>query len=268
MGKPYVSPSQIDTYEKCGQIYLHRKIEGLKMPAPGHFIVGTNTHKTSEQSLMNAKVKGVLFTDSEICDSARTNFDITEQEENEKSDGIIYSDDMPRGACIDQSIALSLCYNNEVAPAVKPIAIEEPFLINTGDYPYDIMGSIDIVEKGHDRDIKTVGSIMPVIERNVQGITYTLGHEIKYKEKAGFSFDCIKKNKVPKSVILTAQYDDADRQQLFDRIEIMANGLQAGIFIPAPTNSWYCSEKWCGYFGICKFGKKQSVSVPVGEIEF
>ncbi len=269
MSKPHVSPSSLTTYCQCGMRYYFRKIEGLRIKAPGHFVVGDNVHDAGEQSLQNMINNGALFGDEQLADFARTNFDKAEEKNLEYSDGIIYDDEMTRGKCIDQSIALAACYNSEIAPTLKPAFIEKPFVINTGEYPYDLMGFIDIETlDAHIQDIKTVKTIMPVIERNIQGISYCLNYKVEHKDDIiqidpTFSLGCIKKNIKPKAVVLSGQYNDDDYEQLYARIDMFAKGLAAGVFVPAPPDWWGCSEKWCGYYTYCPYGKKQRVQVAM-----
>lgn len=49
---------------------------------------------------------------------------------------------------------------------------------------------------------------------------------------------------------------NADREWLFDAINQVHKAIQSGVAMPAPEGSWYCSQKWCGYWDQCK-GKKK-----------
>jgi hypothetical protein len=40
---------------------------------------------------------------------------------------------------------------------------------------------------------------------------------------------------------------------LIHKIQIFLKGLKAGIFLPAESGSWACSEKFCGYWSTCKY---------------
>lgn len=40
--------------------------------------------------------------------------------------------------------------------------------------------------------------------------------------------------------------------KFYDLVTRVARGIQAGVFLPAPDGAWWCSEKWCQFWRVCK----------------
>lgn len=38
---------------------------------------------------------------------------------------------------------------------------------------------------------------------------------------------------------------------------------KAGAFPPTGRGSWKCSERWCGYFDICEYGRRSRTAIPI-----
>jgi hypothetical protein len=50
--------------------------------------------------------------------------------------------------------------------------------------------------------------------------------------------------------------DDADFEALVNRINTATRSVEAGVFLPASADSWFCSAKWCGYHSTCPFVRR------------
>lgn len=57
-----------------------------------------------------------------------------------------------------------------------------------------------------------------------------------------------------------------DVQMFLNRFANAVQAYRSGVFVPAKSDWWGCSEKWCGYFSICPYAKRPA-SVLVPEIK-
>ena len=41
------------------------------------------------------------------------------------------------------------------------------------------------------------------------------------------------------------------------RMQQTYNGIKAGVFPPTDPSNWWCSKKWCGYWGECPYADRR-----------
>lgn len=57
-----------------------------------------------------------------------------------------------------------------------------------------------------------------------------------------------------------------DIQTFLNRVVQAVHAIHEGVFTPANATAWQCSEKWCGFWGICPYASRpKSVLVKIGE---
>lgn len=164
------------------------------------------------------------------------------------------------GSAVDQTIALALLHYDNLAPIIKPVAVEEKFVIEMPNYPYDLAGKKDIREADGLRDTKTKAVSPPDdAARSLQMAMYSMAEIVA---KRGLPkkvyLDFLIKTKSPKIVIREAMPDDSWIQLLMRRIEKMVKIIQSvkegtGQFTPADPDHWCCSKKYCGYATSCPY---------------
>jgi hypothetical protein len=166
------------------------------------------------------------------------------------------------GAAIDQTVALATLHHDNLAPELKPVAVEEPFVIELKGYPFDLTGQIDIREEGVIRDTKTcAGSgVTKDPEHSFQMAIYATAHRIlhtRYPDKV--VLDHLVKNKTPRLDSREGVIDEAQAKPALHRVHHAIRIIESvkegkGQFTPAdPTHPWACTQRYCGYARSCPF---------------
>lgn len=263
--RPHLSVSQLGMLAKCGAMYEHRYVRGIKTPPRVASLIGTGTHGGIEMDL-GTKLKTGALAETEAVEA--TVADIVR--EGWTSDLVINDEEIATvGAATDQAVSLATLHHAEVAPAIEPVALEEGFtLLLPGTH--DLVGYIDIREAGRIRDTKTTGKSPPANAAAVsdQLTAYHLAAKVAGHPVAGVQLDHLVKTKRPKVVSLPSTRTNDDHARFLLRVEAAERVIAGGAFYPCARDSWTCCAKWCGYWEtVCPHGSRNAVSVamPAGD---
>lgn len=252
-----LSPSKINTFERCQLQYKFRYLDNLRKPPGVAAAIGTATHKAIEGNLRTKLETGALMPLEAVQQTARDTM------ENEWAGGVQLDPEEPadKGAAVDQAVALATLHHKEVAPEVQPVAIERPFGIDVGG-GVTLTGHIDVQEANAITDNKTIGKTPSAIKGDHlnQVTLYAVGALVNDgKLPASVRVDYLVKTKTPKAVRLAEPMTREIAQGALDRLSLTARvikrAMETGDFLPAPADGWACSERWCGYWHDCPFGK-------------
>jgi hypothetical protein len=180
---------------------------------------------------------------------------------DELARGTDWREDAP-GKQKDVGASLVEAHHREIAPLVRPAAVQETITVET-DAGYDLGGTIDVVERS-DVIVDTKTSRLAYAEdapkRALQPALYDFLFEAtRGRPSRGFRYDVLVKptTRTPaRTQQVSARIDHGDRGWLFGTIGQVHKAIQAGVAMPAPEGSWYCSREWCGYWDLCK-GKRK-----------
>lgn len=278
-GKPQLHVSMIEMLFRCGEQFKRRygHLFGLWpkeeiIPPSIALATGISVHKTIDANL-NHKMEsdnGDLLPRDQIRDMARDEF------ENVWTGGMMLTDEEAvdvkavHGKAVDQTIALSVLHHEELAPAIKPVAVEEKFVVILPKYPYDLAGTIDIREATGLRDTKT-SKRAPSGDaaRTLQGAMYCMAHEVNRmgcepEDEVGklpdwWTIDFLVKS----NESAVTHYFKPDRPWIdlvqarivraTEFIEAVKEGKAAFLPADADAMNWRCSKKFCGYATTCEF---------------
>ncbi len=158
-------------------------------------------------------------------------------------------------AGIDEAVSLARLYREEVAPAIKPMLVEKRIEISVPELVPTISGTVDLVDTaGRLIDIKTAAKAWPAAraEQSPQATIYHKLVEIMTgAAPTEIRFDVLIKGAKPRYQPLITSRTETDFRAVVSRLQIMMRMIVAGIFPPAPTGSWVCAPRYCGYFYTC-----------------
>lgn len=266
--KSAIHHSMLSMLSKCGEMARFRYVEGRRSPPGVAMIVGTAVHKAAELDLVRKMETGAGAPREEVMQAAAESLDTTWSTEEPMLD----DEERSRGASTvkaeakDQAVSLSALHSDELTPKIQPIAIERRMRLVLDGYPYDIEGTIDVEEADTIRDRKTAAKSPTGNEANgnPQLDLYSMMREvIDGKPVKHVALDYLVKLKTPKAVVVRAPAPTSHEATL-RRIEAAVKVMETGAFYPVdPTgpSGWVCSEKWCGYFDICAFGRARKRSI-------
>jgi len=258
--------SHVGAYLRCPEQYRRIYIEGERRPPGVALIVGSGTHESIEGNMLSKKDKGVLLPDDTVADLAR---DSVNRRWGEK--GVELNDDEKaqgeanvKGEAVDMAVSLSLVHHKELAPEIEPAYVERPWVLELPGHPFYLAGRIDLQEKaqkgkkvGRLRDTKT-SKRSPTKTQTDDADQYTM-YALAAKVLDGaipeLCVDYLVKTKTPKAVTQHSTRDEADLQVLLRRVQVIAEAIETGVFVPCDRSSWVCNPKWCGFFDSCPYAK-------------
>jgi RecB family exonuclease len=268
--KPHLSPHQIETYERCGLQWSFRYNEGIKSPPGVKAIKGRATHKSVEANLQSVITHKASLNASQVADIA------AEAIEDEWNKQEVWLDPEERklsnparikGAAKDSAVKLAGLHYTKVAPGIDPVAVEERFELELGDSPVNLVGVIDIREPDCIRDTKTRSKSLSDGEaaKSIQLTAYAM--KVRAFGLQPFPIR-VRLDALVETKAGNVSYDhdiaektEHDARRLLRRIDAVWTAIQKGVFLPAPEDSWACSEKFCGYWQMCPYGAKGRVRV-------
>lgn len=230
-------------------------------------VTGIAVHKSVEDNLRCKMETGRLQPREQVADTARDAF------MGEFATGMLFTEEEAKDAKqvvangVAQTIALAALHHENLAPTLKPLAVEEKFVIALKGYPYDLSGKIDLREKRAISDVKTLGQSPPEnAAKSLQMCMYSLAEVVRTKTETEpgklpekVQLQCLIKTKTPKIVIREAIPDKTWINPLMRRIERFTEVVQSvkegrSQFMPvSTTHPWACTEKYCGYARSCQF---------------
>jgi len=254
---PHLSASQLDTFRRCPQQWYYSYVEGLKIPPGIALLVGSGVHKGAEVDLKTKIVTGQDEPLDVVLDAA-----VTEYDSRMRKEGLFLTrDEMAAkaqtiGAGKDETVALASLWHEESAPEILPAMVEERMSIDAPGLAVPLFGIIDLYEQdGVLRDLKTAKSQWRQDKADTE-TQPTLYRELIMARTGEYprmvAYDILVKTKKPKRQQLATERTQADFDVLVGRAQLMLRQIKAGIFPPADPGQWWCSPKFCGYYGFCK----------------
>jgi hypothetical protein len=250
-----IHQSSLNTALRCGEQFRRRYIEGHIIPPGIAAGRGTGVHKANEINLKQKVVTKKDLPVSDLQDAARDGFKyafrngvyLPKEEEAEKNKLL--------NEGLNDCLRLTKLYRNEVAPQVQPIAIEEPFSIDVG-LPLLLDGRIDYQEDKTVHDLKSTGKSWSKdqIQKEIQPVFYSFVHEHERGVRPRFIYHILvalkTQEKLQEQEIIPT---DNHYRALFAKLQMFCKMIQTGTFLPANPSSWWCTEKWCGYWHTCPY---------------
>ncbi len=238
--KAYLSFTQIDMYIRCPQQYQFRYIEGRKEP-PAIALVEGGAHHTALETNHNHKLEHTSsLTNSDLVDCFVAAFDERQKE-------IANWDGMTRDTIIGRGEKMLVNYNEQVAPKVVPVAVEEKVGLEVAGIP--VLEYIDVRTARRFLDFKTCNKHRSQndVDGSLQMMLYALG----VRKSEGMIVELNKKS--TQTRVHLAKYPPGLVGYHVARIvSRVAAAISHGDFPPTAPNHWACSEKWCGFFHSCR----------------
>lgn len=262
--KPYISQSQLTTYEKCGEIFRRRYIEKEKIPPGIAMLRGTGVHHGAKYNFQQKIESRKDLPVKDIVDVAVASLEF----EMGKSGVILTTDEEGRGKSIvvaetkDSVAALAAVYSVEMAPEYQPVIVEERQRIILPTSTHDLLAIMDLADdKDRVVDIKCTSKKKTLNDAHTdEQLTFyalafyaktgKLPSEVRFEN---FVDRTLKSGRKTERNLLISTRTADDCQSIISRINAMIIGLRKGVFIPAHSGSWWCSERFCGYARTCPY---------------
>lgn len=250
-----IHQSTLNMAFRCGEQFRRRYIEDEIIPPGIAAGRGTGVHKANEVNLKQKITSKVDLPVSDLKDAARDGYihsfrnGVYLAKEDKSSKDKLLNDGL------NDTIRLTELYRKEVAPDIQPLEVERPFEIDVG-LPLLLAGRIDMEEDFKVDDLKTAGMSWPEgrIDKEIQPIFYSYAHEKETGIRPEFIYHILValKTKTKRQVQKITATDNHYRA-LFAKLKMFCQMLDTGTFLPANPSSWWCTEKWCGYYSTCPY---------------
>ena len=260
--KGYLSNSQIAQYMKCGEAYRYRYLLADLPPPSGFIIQGQSVHRAAEAlhlSMLNEhppiQLDAMLQVFSDAHDTGIVNAEIDPETEVSKGHlkdvGAMLTSkyhQVATGAGQDDKTGLQL-------PKVNPVAVEKTYLVNVTPAesdPIPFMAIIDLEEELTVADLKCKKTAVSQqdIDNSLQLSLYA-----HITGKACVRFDQLIRptKKLDARFIRTQSIKySADIRHALDIVREVAEDICAGRFRKTSPDNWWCSKRWCAYWGSCR----------------
>ena len=145
-----------------------------------------------------------------------------------------------------------------MSPRIQPVLVEQKFSVILDDI--ELIGYWDLIDaKSFIRDNKSKGKTPSEdeVNKDLQFSTYAYGFRKTFgKKEKGIAMDCAIKTKIPRAITIHTTRNDKDMEDIEKIAKGVTLAIKTGIFYPK-RDSWVCSERWCGFWGLCRgCGKK------------
>ena len=245
----HLSYSSISSYLLCGRSWRFKYIDKVPtLPTPS-LILGSAVHDTIEKFVVEPGQSATELFEKSWAATLEKNPGINWQEQTEekiKEDGLR----LLKAPAVLQGLGKVRPKCDSEGPM-----IERKVTLQVPNVPVPIIGFIDIVlENGTPADFKTAARkwTEDQAQKSLQSLFYLAalqqaGEQVNWK----FEHLIFVKTKEPQFQRLEHSHKPTELFFLFDIIESVWRGIEAGVFIPV-TDGWKCSPQYCDYWNICK----------------
>lgn len=249
-----VSNSMLGLWFRCGMAFQFRYLEGLIIPPGIAARRGSAFHKACDE---NHKQKIDSYQDlplDHLQDVTRDSYMNLIRDEGifiPKDDQSAKDRLLNEG--LNDAILATKTYREKIASQIQPVETEK-YYINDIGLNLPICGIIDVIDSEQvEHDFKTAnkrkGSAF--FSSAMQPTFYILLRYLRENVMPRFKYHVITVKGELQEEETTRGKQDFNRLILY--IQLFLRSLKRGIYKPAEPGHWMCSEKWCGYYGICKY---------------
>lgn len=270
-----VSQTRLQMFQRCGEQYRRRYVEGERMPPGVSLIVGSAVDRSVNANLQEKIDTGSLKPLAEVRDIAR------DETARGWLFGVALSDDevtkgvkLVRGESIDKSVRLSGMHAEKVAPKLQPTHVQRGLAVELerlGE-PVSLVTIIDVQEgRKSIRDTKTTGkrpeanAAHKSLQLTIESLAVKV-HDGEAPERLFLDYLVDTKSGGP-DIRETAR-GVGDYAALLPRIDALLHAHRTGSFAPTNPDNWWCSERFCGFATTCRyFRRPETVALEAGAFD-
>lgn len=243
-----INNSSLQTYLKCGLKYEFEYVKKVERPTTWSLWRGTALHLTRRKNL---EQKITSKTDLPLEELRESSLEMVK--DAVQSEAFVQEPEIEAANVIDQGLRVDYM---DFQRTTQPVVVEQLYKVAPVGYDYSLFGTVDLYDSEQNlRDLKTVGRTpqMADLLRSTQMSTYQLfamskGMKVK---KIQHDYLVFRKKGVEAVPLEVEPRTKEDLRGLLDTYQQAVTGISAGIFLPAPAGSWWCSPKWCSFWPIC-----------------
>lgn len=245
-GLPRITQSGLETYLRCGIRWgLERSSPHRRATVP--MLIGTAIAGAAREDGRQKIAVGSGLTIAEAVDVAVTEY------EGELEDTEVAETPAEVDSGKDRTASAARCFATESSPRITGLVQVEMPIVAVVDGQFELAGTPDVVDADGVGDVKTGRAwTQDRTDASRQLTRYgLLDHaqrgeyprrmwieSLSETKRGGWSAERIWTSRGP-----------ADYAALIYADQRAAHAMQAGVTLPAPEGAWWCSAKWCPFYG-------------------
>jgi RecB family exonuclease len=264
--------SMLTSVLKCGEAFRRRYIEREILAATTPQIRGSAVHRAVATGLgqqMRAQMSAPIDLYQDVA--------ATEIERARHGGATFTAEEASQGPALtwgrlkDHAVRYAGTYGQHVAPTVQPVAIEQQITL-AGVIPGVLLrGTIDLV----DAPAPTLRRVIDTktTERRPHADTADRSQQLSMYDlldagahgaseaprQVALDYLVLKPSTGDvEPVRLYSWRSPATRRMIVRRLETAIHAVNAGTFLPANPDDWWCAPKWCAYFHTCPYVEGQA----------
>lgn len=256
------SYSQYSTYKKCGEFYRRQYIEGHKLPMNPAMLQGILVHVGAEEAHLTLIATRNPPSLEIVQAVIKAKFD------TESKNVADWGKDTPEDV-LANALKLYEVYHHHGLPKIRPLWAEKPFAMMIGTVPMQgyidlvdqVAGPMEPLEEGKDPPT-TTPMLTLVADMKTSAQSWSQADADKDPQFTLYSIvenvDTIRVDNLvsvkagPKLVQLTAKRDAHAKAVFIQDLEETVDLVKRRIFPKTAIDNWACTEKWCGYWTLCR----------------
>jgi len=264
-----LSVSRLNMYFRCGMQFYYLVVKDRPVPPGWALVVGGSVHEAPHGNLKHKLAFQEFMPLDQVETAARDalaqRWDKEgvrlESEEHKKM-----GEKAARAEAIDTSVRLVRLHYRELAPTLRPTRVEHKWWLDVAGTDCTLTGIIDVQEAlASLRELKTSkrSPTQADADDSLQLSLYALAiWKLDGALPERVWIDSLVHTKQEKLVQLQSARRPEDFGHLTNRIAAAFDAINKGVFVPAPVDAWCCSERFCGWWGMCPYARRpMSVSV-------
>jgi hypothetical protein len=259
--RSHLSASQLEMFARCPESWRRRYVEKEVIPPRVVALRGKAVHAGAELNMRQKIESHIDLPTGEIVEAAVAHFN-----DAIKHDAYDASDKQNIGKTKDVVVEMAMAHAAEQAPNYQPVAVEEKFRLELPSVSHDLVGVIDLrTDKGEVVDFKTAGKLMnrDEAENSTQLTVYAAAQADRDNTDVTVKLDVLVEPTVKLGVrrqVIEATRNKTDLPIIARRVAAVSRQIDAGLFPPAATGAWWCSESWCGYWSTCQYVNAERIA--------
>ena len=244
---------------RCARQWSYRYIDGIVAPPSISLIVGSAYHDALATNFMQKIQTEEDLPVSDVLDAFSTSWDrqltkrVTIDDGEQQEFETLSSEEEGEedlGDAKDEGIKLVRTYHYDMAPAVQPASVERSCEVEVGDLK--MVGRLDLeTTTGKVIDHKTSKRSKTQDEMDLEFQPFAYG--LLGKGAVDFDFHVAVKTKKPKIQVVHTPNNAREVIWFMRLAQQVWKAMHTGVYPPNHTG-WWCNEKYCGYYSMCKGG--------------
>ncbi len=247
-----LSNSKVAMLSRCPRQFYYRYILGYKIPPNAFRNFGAAYHNTLEVNFLHKKESGEdmsieqvkdIFTDEWKRSSAEVEWKYEDTREAEFS---------------NRGVDLVGNYVKDIAPSRVPDLVEYEFSVALPETDRPFVGVIDLVlvdGKLVDHKTSTKRWNQSRADSELQPTAYYLAFEELFDyEPSVFVYDIAPRTGKPNIQVMETSRGKREKTEYLGRLRDLEETIRKETYPKTNPGNWYCSSKWCGYYGNCMSG--------------